>query len=409
MKRILILCDAFGPPSFAPRIRFLGQHLTEHGWDVTLCTEKFAPITFTHTYPIHEIEIFHHQGFNGKLEWVVKSILSLLTDYKNKQFSKQVRKRFTEDSFDLVLCSTFHTFPLRAAYELAQAKRIPLAVDLRDITEQAPGNQYHAHQSTILSPIANWFKYCNINRRNAIIEKAQALISVSPWHVDFLKEINSQTHLIYNGFDADVFYPNQLKTEKFILSYTGKLYEQSMQDPELFFLALSKLIKENSKFKKDCEVHWYTSLDGQNRLRKWASQHQVDESMIFHSYVSIDNIPQILQTSSIVLVFSNTTKPEGPHGIMTTKFFEALGVEKPILCVRSDEDCLAASIKETNAGIAATTVDQVKAFILQKYEEWEQTGYTHQPIDHNKKMTFSRQAQAKQFESLFEELILLKS
>ncbi|NBK99689.1 MAG: DUF2500 family protein [Erysipelotrichia bacterium] len=40
MRRILILCDAFGPPSYTPRIRFLCQYLADNGWDVTLCTEK---------------------------------------------------------------------------------------------------------------------------------------------------------------------------------------------------------------------------------------------------------------------------------------------------------------------------------------------------------------------------------
>ena len=409
MKRILILSDAFGPPSFTPRIRFLCQYLVENGWEVQLCTEKFAPITFAHSYPIHEIEFYNYSGLLSKLEWILKSALSLIIDYKNKQFSSKVSKRFQHDSFDIILCSTFHTFPLRAAYEIAHKQKIPLVVDLRDIVEQAPGNQYHAHKFNFLKPFAYWFKKTNIKRRNSIIQKAQVLISVSPWHVDFLKQFNTQTHLIYNGFDADIFYPNQLKTAKFVLSYTGKLYEQSMQDPELFFLALNELTKENSNFKKDCEVHWYTSQDGQNRLKQWARQHQVDESMTFHSYISIENVPQILQESSIVLVFSNTTKSEGPHGIMTTKFFEALGVEKPILCVRSDEGCLAASIKETNAGIAATTVDEVKTFILEKYAEWEQTGYTHQPVDHNKKMAFSRQAQAKQFEEIFEQLLFPKS
>ncbi|HKL95644.1 MAG TPA: glycosyltransferase [Paludibacteraceae bacterium] len=409
MKRILILCDAFGPPSFTPRIRFLCHYLVENGWNIQLCTEKFAPITFAHSYPINEIELYHHRGLVGKLEWVIKSTLSLILDYKNKQFSKQVRKHFTDDSFDLVLCSTFHTFPLRAAFEIAHKQKIPLVVDLRDIVEQAPGNQYHAHKFNFLKPVAYWFKKINVKRRNSMIQKAQALISVSPWHVDFLKTYNPATHLIYNGFDADVFYPNQLKTEKFILSYTGKLYEQSMQDPELFFVALSELTTENSKFKKDCEVHWYTNQDGENKLKNLTSQYQLDESMIFHSYVSIDNIPQILQKSSIVLVFSNKATSNGSNGIMTTKFFEALGVEKPILCVRSDEGCLSAAIKETNAGLAGTTVEEVKAFIVEKYEEWKKTGYTHQPVDQNKKMTFSRQAQAQQFENIFEQLILLKS
>ena len=78
MKRILILCDAFGPPSYTPRIRFLCQYLADNGWDVTLCTEKFAPLTFPHSYLIDEIPFYHHDSILGSIEWAIKSTLSLV-------------------------------------------------------------------------------------------------------------------------------------------------------------------------------------------------------------------------------------------------------------------------------------------------------------------------------------------
>jgi hypothetical protein len=84
---------------------------------------------------------------------------------------------------------------------------------------------------------------------------------------------------------------------------------------------------------------------------------------------------------------------------MTTKFFEALGVEKPILCVRSDEECLAQVIKETESGLAATCVDEVKKFILHYYDQWQKQGYTH--VNIKNKEQFSRQKQALQFEDIF--------
>lgn len=401
MKRILILCDAFGAPSYTPRIRFLCDYLAENGWDVTLCTEKFAPLTFDHSYHIDEIPFYHYHGFLGKIEWAIKSTFSLLGDYKNKYFSKIIRKYYKDKTFDLILCSTFHTFPLRAAYELAKEKNTPWVADLRDIAEQAPGNQYHAHQSPLLSPIANWFKVCNIKRRNKLIQKAQWLSTVSPWHVEFLKAYNPATHLIYNGFDATRFYPEAVKQDKFILSYTGKLYEQSMQNPELFFAALRDLSITGQLNPDTCVVQWYTANTSQEQVKSWAKAYQVESFMHYFDYVSLEQVNTILNQSSIILVFSNTTQPEGPHGIMTTKFFEALGTEKPVLCVRSDESCLAAAIKNTNAGISATTIEEVKHFILEKYAEWLKNGHTHQPVIQETRNTFSRQEQAKQFEALF--------
>ena len=122
--------------------------------------------------------------------------------------------------------------------------------------------------------------------------------------------------------------------------------------------------------------------------------------MHYHNYISTEQIPNLLHQCSIALVLSHKATENGPHGIMTTKFFEALGVEKPVLCVPSDEECLDAVIKETNAGIAATSAEEVQSFILSKYAEWKANGFTHQPVNPDQKRLFSRQYQAQQFEEL---------
>ena len=106
-----------------------------------------------------------------------------------------------------------------------------------------------------------------------------------------------------------------------------------------------------------------------------------------------------MHLSSILLVLTTLSTPNGTHGIMGTKFFENIGIEKPILCVRSDEECLADAIKQTNAGLAATNVEEVKAFVLDKYHEWKQNGYTRQQVVN--KEQFTRQHEAAQFEQLF--------
>ncbi len=80
-----------------------------------------------------------------------------------------------------------------------------------------------------------------------------------------------------------------------------------------------------------------------------------------------------------------------------------MGVEKPVLCMRSDEDCLAAAIQQTNAGLAATTADEAAAFLLAKYNEWKAQGFTHQAVQ-NKEL-FTRQNQALQFDQLLRSLI----
>jgi hypothetical protein len=71
--------------------------------------------------------------------------------------------------------------------------------------------------------------------------------------------------------------------------------------------------------------------------------------------------------------------------------------------VRSDEECLADAIEKTNAGIAATQVEQVKEFVMEKYHEWQENGYTRQAVVN--KEQFTRQYEAAQFEQLFIETL----
>ena len=89
--------------------------------------------------------------------------------------------------------------------------------------------------------------------------------------------------------------------------------------------------------------------------------------------------------------------------MMGTKFYEILGVEKPCLCLNSDEECLANAIQKTHAGLAATNVEDVKSFVLEKYQEWQQYGYTRQAVIN--KEQFTRQHEAEQFEQLFIETL----
>lgn len=391
---ILILADAYGKPAYAPRLRSLCDYLQQHDWQIDVYTETFVPLNFSHQYPIHEINLYRNRTW----DWTIKAIWSLLTDWKNRHFSKLVRQAVSAKTYDMVFCTTFSTFPLRAALDIATERHIPLHVDLRDIDEQVAGAQYQAHRAWYWRPFRNWYKQVNIHRRNRVLRKARQLTTVSPWHCQFLQRINPNTHLIYNGFDKTSFYPKSVKSEQFTILYTGRIYESVLQDPTLLFEAL-----QHVQHLKGLQVAWYTNQSGQQRIKDMALEYGVSHLMVYHDYVNPTHVPPLLHQCSIALVLSNKTSQQGPHGILGTKFFEYLGVEKPVLCVRSDEGTLAQTIDQTHAGLAATNVEQIVDFIQDKYQQWQQQGYTHQAV--TDKERFTRQEQALKFERLFLSLI----
>jgi glycosyltransferase involved in cell wall biosynthesis len=388
IKKILIITDAVTKPLYTPRVRNLYHHFSQKGIEVEWLTEQHEEIPSNFNLKLHQIPFYKHKGLLGKIEWTIKNILNLLFDYKNNYFTEKILTLTQNKQYDLVFCSTFHTFGLKAALKVAQKQNIPLHIDLRDIVEQCDTNEYN-NSKIALGLISKLYRNINISRRNKVLKQADSITTISPWHADFIKQFNPNTHLIYNGYDSNLFIPQHTKSEFFDIIYTGKWYSPTLQDPTLLFQALSEI--NNPQIR----LIWYTNADVHSQISKLAQQHNLTTPLIINNYVPNNEIPNLLNQSSIILVLTN----KGNRGIMTTKFFEAIGVEKPILCVRSDEGCLAQTIQETNAGLAATNVTEVKEFILFHYNQWQKQGYTHTEIKN--KEQFSRQNQALQFEKIF--------
>ena len=359
--RILIVSDPFGKPSFAPRLRYLCNYLVEKGHYIEVYTEFFQPIEFSHSYPIIEQPI----AYQNQWQWAWQSLWSLLTDWRNRHFSKWLKQQVKEKHFDIVFCTTFSTFPLRAAHEIAQEKQLPLFVDIRDLDEQVPGAQYQSHRQWWAKLFRTWYQKINIQRRNRVLRQADCISTISPWHRNFIQAFNCNTHLIYNGFDPKQFYSEDIPNDKFLISYIGKIYE--FQSLSLIEQAISNLQLP------DLELNIHTPD---------------------HHPLSIDKVGDEIRKSSIMLVLTNPAA----KGMMTTKFFEALGCEKPVLCIPSDEGLLAQTIIETNAGLASSQLTDIQTFIVEKYQEWKQKSYTRQMVKN--KDQFSRFHQAQKFEKL---------
>lgn len=368
MKKLLVVSDPLAPPGFSPRVRFLCDYFVQKGYDVTLLTEEDKPLTFAHTYPIQTIRMYNGTTF----DWLVKTVWTLISDWHNRVFAQRAMAVLPND-YDAVLCTVFSDFPLGAGLRIARELHIPLVCDIRDMEEQVENSfyQYH-HKSRWLMPFRHIYRLIHRHRRNNVLRAANAITTVSPWHAEFIRTIThnqSPITIIYNGYDALQFYPKELRTEQFVVSYIGTLHE--WQQPALE--KVKQVIEELRQPDIVLDIH----TPQQNP-------------------VSHDQMGDAVRRSSIVLVL---TAPH-THGMLTTKFYEALGCEKPILCVPSDKGCLAELIDYTNAGIATEDTKEIKAFILDQYNMWKQNGYTYQPTQHRE--DFSRAYQTQQFEQIIQ-------
>lgn len=412
MKQILIICDLF-PPAFGPRMGYLCKYLSQYGWEPTVITEA---VNDEHAFSILQgstdttyVDFYPAKGKKmRRLQWFLTFLADMLFGYKDYCMYRKAKLILREKKFDAILCSTFRTFPLKAARMVARKHKLPLIVDLRDIIEQYTGNEFIAHQLPQMGGLeksfTEWFRNKSLHIRNRILYKSSYVTTISPWHVETLKRYNSKIELIYNGYDPELFYPEVIPTHHFTITYTGRILSTAMRDPSLFLEALSLLIKDGSIHPTDCRVNWYTDEESREIISEEAEKFNLLSYMNFKGFVPAVKIPQILNSSSVLLILTNKAAGRGPKGVMTTKFFESLAVEKPILCVRSDESYLAEAIEKSNAGLAATQVQEVYDFLKHYYTEWKNKGYTTSSIDRNILHSYSRKEQAGQFANIFNQL-----
>lgn len=391
-KQILILCEAIAPPAFTPRVLTLAQYLQHQGWQCTILTEECEQQAFnTDICPIYQMPAYHNL------------LADKLFYAKDKALYRYAVAHLDMSRFDLIFCSTYYYFPLLAAKQLAQRYHLPLVVDLRDIAEQWGNQPYFTRRLTPCKVldycIGKLYERKQLRLRNRILRFANAVTSVSPWHQQLLAQYNPHTHLIYNGYDEQHFVAKDVKTPFFQIAYLGKLYSTSLRDPRLLFAALQSLLAQGLIDPQLLRVRFHIDPDGQAQLHQLLQSYNLNQVIDIQGYIPRSEILDVMHQSSVLLVLTTQSTPQGTHGIMGTKFFENIGVEKPVLCVRSDEECLAQVIAQTNAGLAATTVEEVEHFLLNKYNEWLRNGYTRQAVTN--KHLFSRQHQAEQFIHIF--------
>lgn len=410
MKNILILCDDF-PPVSNPRMGYLCRYLPALGWNPIVVTEFLPQNIYADLAKGQNAVYINYYFSDNKLVQLLKYIFvffaDFLFDYKNRVLQKKAEEIIKKHDISLILSSSFRVFPALAAHHLSKKYNIPFVMDLRDIFEQSSNNEL------VVRKVFKWDKLNNFvayfvrkkltRQRNRILKNTDAVTTVSPWHVDVLSDYNRNVTLIYNGYDSEIFSFKIIENKKFIITFTGRLYSRDLCDPTLLFEAVKTLADKKIINSDALRLHFYLKDDfSKQNIKYFAGKYQISNFIDIFEPIQNSEVPEILNKSAILLVLANQAKEH--KGIMGTKTFEYLAVEKPILCVRNDEDCLEQTINTANAGLAASTVEETERFILENFSEWQQNGYTHQAVNRAYIAQFSRKYQAGQFAGLFDQL-----
>lgn len=408
--KILIVCDAF-PPEFAPRMGYLCKYLSRMGCQSDIVCEHYADdrrFAFLegHARNVKRIRFYRSLRMpKPKTEWGILMLRDVFFRYKESRLVKEIRKDTSFSGYDLVLCSSCRTFPLGAGLALARHFDVPLVADLRDIVEQYPDKSYLSHHLPFSRLVDAWYTRRMLKERNRVLAKAAAVTSVSPWHVEFLKRFNPNTHLIYNGYDPELFFPEPKHDPYFRIVFTGRLISLRNRDPEWLFRATAELLKSGRVDKDDFRLCWYVDEESRRHILESAKEYGLEDITECSGFIPADHVPDLLNRASVLLQLANVSDENGPKGVMTTKLFESLAMGKPLLLVPGDRSYLEQILRKYDCGAAAGSVDDIERFIVEKYDEWKREGRVRQEVHPDIPRLFSRERQAEQFLRLFKNVL----
>lgn len=417
--RILLLTDLL-PPQFAPRITALLQRLPGDDWQVDVVSEEIreehlgshGSVEQKSSLPAHRLERVPLAPRRGR---ALYALADALWQVKSQRFVRHLRQHYDLTQYALIVGMSYRTFPLPAVARLARQTRLPAVMDCRDIVEEYTPEGFLPAPLPRWVPLRreaySWLRRQFIKARTKALKAATAITTVSEWHRDQLQQLHPEKQVVCipNGYDERLFVaqPEEAPQLPLRIVYTGRLLSLEMRDPTLLLEALQAEALSRWVQRGAVEVHWYCDNASQQLLESLLERYsdEVRTCQHFHAMVPYAEVPTLLAQADMLLLLGRREQPEGPHGMITTKLFEAMAMRRPILMVESDESVVAQNLRAHGGALAATEVAQVVEFVAHHLERLERGEVL--PIDtfteHYKQYT--RAAMAEAFAQLFGTLV----
>jgi len=424
MKKVLLIGFPFPlRRGGSPRLLGLAKYLSEFDWQPIILT---APLDEkpNGTYMIVEtgyrnalefwIRLFRFkpdvdirqqvkQRFNvSAKKSLLDRLLSLAGEIVNYPDSEKGWKPFAvetgnkiieQESIEAIISSSAPVTGHIVAKELKSRHKIPWIADLRDLWSQNHNYSYSSLR-----------KQADKRLELKTLVKSDALVTVSqPW-ADKLSTLhnNKTTYAITNGYDPEtVNIPEENLTNNFTITYTGLVYLEK-QNLTRFFSALNGLLANKIIDPINIEVRFYgTSTDW---LEREIKQYRLSNIVSQYGIVSRD-VALRRQRDSQLLLLLNWDDPQ-EKGNYPGKVFEYLAARRPILATGGSKgDVIDELMKETRAGIHATTPENIRKALEMMYMEFKSLDKITWHGDTSKINKYSHREMARKFSEILDSLV----
>jgi len=230
-----------------------------------------------------------------------------------------------------------------------------------------------------------WFKYLVPQRSYRLPQKLDALMGKAVMknadHVvavcqgvkkelmaSFGQSISEKIKIITNGFDQAYF--DAIKDvgseERFQLAYVGSIYHR--YDFRPFLRALEAFCHENPGVRKFLSLTIVGSMD--RIAREWFEQSSCSKFVHILGYKKYFEALRIMKESSVLLLY--IMDDERGKNIPTSKLYEYIGAQRPILALSPPDSDAANIIRDVRAGeiVRPDDIDGIKTALEKLYNQW---------------------------------------
>ncbi|WP_410221806.1 hypothetical protein [Pedobacter sp.] len=233
------------------------------------------------------------------------------------------------------------------------------------------------------------------------LESADLLLTISDSIKKFFPErYFNNVHVVRNGFnnhkiDSSLIRDNQ---QKFILSYLGSIYSSQLEDIT-FFEAVKEFLVEY-KISPDRFLLKFIGVNDRTALNKIIIRYGLENYTSISDKMPIEKAYDELYDSSMFFHLKYGNRKE----VITTKQYEYLAFQKPILLPVSDNGDIAESIKKYNAGYVCNHKKEIIEVLIKSFKNHLEGKPLK--INHTKEELYelSRQSQEEKLFKLINEL-----
>lgn len=250
-----------------------------------------------------------------------------------------------------------------AAWLVAIDRGLPWVAELRDLWAQLPEGAGRTRLRRLPDQVAE----------RVLFRRASALVTVSEGQADRLRAAypSLPVHPIPTGYDpALVSQEDETSSDTFRLVYAGRVKRR--HDPMMLLRPLADAITAGHIDASRTRVEFLSM----GTLNAKATEF-VRSSVLAGVVVEEELLPrdEVLRRERLahVLLHLRWDDPE-ETGVFAAKVFEYLAARRPILSTGHFEDEVSRVIRESGSGLASTSDEQTKQFLIEAFRAFERDG-----------------------------------